>query len=63
MGLFFLIGWNLWQVGLDLRRAGEVSLTLQLPFYPVAFGVALCCFVECLVLAADIAKIVRGQYE
>jgi TRAP-type C4-dicarboxylate transport system permease small subunit len=63
MGLFFLIGWNLWQVGLDLRRAGEVSLTLQLPFYPVAFGVALCCFVECLVLAADIAKILRGQYE
>lgn len=63
IALFLLIGWNLWQVGLDLRRAGEVSLTLQLPFYPVAFGVALCCFTVSLVLAADIVKIFRGQYE
>ncbi|MDH7499744.1 MAG: TRAP transporter small permease, partial [candidate division NC10 bacterium] len=43
VGLFVLIGWNLIQMGMDLRRSGEVSLTLQLPFYPVAYGIGICC--------------------
>jgi TRAP-type C4-dicarboxylate transport system permease small subunit len=63
MGLFLLIGWNLIQMGMDLQRSGEVSLTLQLPFYPVAYGIGACCFVQCLVLLADILKVWRGQYE
>lgn len=63
IALFLLIGWNLIKVGMDLQQSGEVSLTLQLPFYPVAYGVAFSCFVQCLVLLADMAKIVRGEYE
>jgi TRAP-type C4-dicarboxylate transport system permease small subunit len=63
IGLFFLIGWNLIKMGMDLQQSGEVSLTLQLPFYPVAYGVAVSCFVECLVLLMDMVKIVRGEYE
>ena len=63
IALFALIGWNLVLFGLDLQRSGEVSLTLQLPFYPVAYGVAAACFVECLVLLADIVKLFRGLYE
>jgi TRAP-type C4-dicarboxylate transport system permease small subunit len=63
MALFFMIGWNLIKMGIDLQHSGEVSLTLQLPFYPIAYGVALCCFLQCLVLFCDILKIVRGQYE
>jgi TRAP-type C4-dicarboxylate transport system permease small subunit len=63
IGLFFLIGWNLIKVGMDLQQTGEVSLTLQLPFYPVAYGVAVSCFVQCLVLLADMLKIARGEYE
>ena len=63
IGLFFLIGWNLIKVGMDLQQTGEVSLTLQLPFYPVAYGVAVSCFVQCLVLLADLVKIFRGEYE
>ncbi|MGE5258876.1 MAG: TRAP transporter small permease [Hyphomicrobiales bacterium] len=63
IGLFFLIGWNLIKVGMDLHKSGEVSLTLQLPFYPVAYGLAVACFVECLVLLADMVKIFRGEYE
>jgi len=63
MGLFVLIGWNLIQMGMDLRRSGEVSLTLQLPFYPVAYGIGICCFVQCLVLLSDIFKVWGGQYE
>ena len=61
--LFFLIGWNLIKYGMDLQKSGEVSLTLQMPFYPVAYGVALCCFVQCLVLICDVIKIFGGKYE
>jgi TRAP-type C4-dicarboxylate transport system permease small subunit len=61
--LFFLIGWNLIKYGMDLQKSGEVSLTLQMPFYPVAYGVGICCFVQCLVLICDIVKIFGGEYD
>lgn len=61
--LFFLISWNLYKMGVDLQRSGEVSPTLQVPFYPIVFGVGAACLLQCLVLAGDIAKIFRGKYE
>jgi TRAP-type C4-dicarboxylate transport system permease small subunit len=61
--LFFLIGWNLIKYGIDLQKSGEVSLTLQMPFYPVAYGVGVCCFIQCLVMICDIVKIFGGEYE
>ncbi|MHB9099229.1 MAG: TRAP transporter small permease [Syntrophales bacterium] len=61
--LFFITGWNLFKYGWDLQRSGEVSLTLQMPFYPVAYGVGICCFVQCLVMVCDIMKIHGGKYD
>ncbi len=61
--LFIMIGWNLISYGMDLRKSGEVSITLQMPFYPVAYGVGVCCFIQCLVLLCDILKISGGKYE
>jgi TRAP-type C4-dicarboxylate transport system permease small subunit len=61
--LFVMIGWNLISYGMDLRKSGEVSLTLHVPFYPVAYGVGVCCFIQCLVLFCDILKISGGKYE
>ena len=61
--LFLLIGWNLMKYGMDLYKSGEVSLTLQMPFYPVAYGIGICCFFQCLVLLCDILKIRGGKYE
>jgi TRAP-type C4-dicarboxylate transport system permease small subunit len=61
--LFFLIGWNLIKYGIDLQKSGEVSLTLQMPFYPVAYGIGICCFIQCLVMFCDILKIFGGKYE
>jgi TRAP-type C4-dicarboxylate transport system permease small subunit len=63
VGLFFLIGWNLIKYGMDLHRSGEVSPTLTVPFYPVAYGLAIACFVQCLALVCDILKISGGKYE
>jgi TRAP-type C4-dicarboxylate transport system permease small subunit len=63
VGLFFVAGWNLIIVGMDLYHTGEVSLTRQLPFYPIAYGLAISCFVQCLVLICDIIKILGEEYE
>jgi len=63
IGLFLMIGWNLFLYGKDLYKSGEISLTLEMPFYPVAYGVGICCFIQCLVLFCDILKIFEGKYE
>jgi len=61
--LFFWIGFNLIHYGMDLRKSGEVSSTLHIPFYFIAYAIGICCFVECLVLFCDVVKIFRGEYE
>jgi len=63
IALFVLIGWNLIVFGMDLAKAGEVTPTRHIPFYPVLYGIGVCCLFECIVLLSDIVKIVRGEYE
>ena len=61
--LFAFIGYNLFHVGAGFRASGEVSATIKLPFYPVAYAVAVCCLLECCVFIFDIVRIWRGQHE
>jgi TRAP-type C4-dicarboxylate transport system permease small subunit len=61
--LFAVIGWNLFIYSNKLMASGEVSLTIQLPFYPFSYGVGVCCFLQCLALICDIPKILGGTYE
>ena len=61
--LFVIIGYNLFLIGSEFHTSGEVSSTLKIPFFPVAYGVGVCCFLECCVFIFDIVKIWRGQYE
>ena len=65
LGICFycLGGWYLIKMGLSLREVGEVSLTLKMPFYPVAFGLGFSFFVQSFVLLCDIIKVLRGEYE
>ncbi|MBI5521176.1 MAG: TRAP transporter small permease [Desulfarculus sp.] len=56
VGLFAIIAWNLFLMGNDLLDKSEVSLTLHLPQYPLAYGIAFCCLVQCLVLITDLAR-------
>jgi len=63
LGLFAFIGINLFNVGARFHASGEVSATIKIPFYPVAYGVAICCLLECLVFVFDIFRIWRGDYE
>jgi hypothetical protein len=48
---------------MDLYRSGEVSLTLELPFYPVAFGLGVASFIQCIVLFVQILQVAGGKYE
>ena len=57
--LFAFIGGNLFNVAARFKASGEVSATIQIPFYPIAYGVAICCLLECCVFAYEIAKIWR----
>jgi TRAP-type C4-dicarboxylate transport system permease small subunit len=63
--LFALISWALFMKGHDLYKTGEVSLTLRVPYYPVAYGLSICSFVECVVLVSDILRIAftGGEHE
>ena len=63
IALFLIMSWRLISYGMNLHRVREVSMTLQLPFYPVAYGLGLAFLVQCLVLCCDILKIARGTYE
>ncbi len=63
LGLFAFIGINLFNVGARFHASGEVSATIKIPFYPVAYGVAICCLLECCVFIFDIVRIWRGEYE
>ena len=61
--IFIVIGYNLFSYATDLLVSGEVTPTRQIPFYPVVYGLGIACFVQCLVLIADITKVIGGKYE
>lgn len=57
--LFIFIGYNLFTVAAEFRASGEVSQTLQLPFFPVAYAVGICCFLQCFVFLLNIVNLWR----
>lgn len=63
MTLFLIIGWNLVKMGRDLQISGEVSLTLQFPFFYIVYGLGGVCLIQIFVLLADILKFLAGNYE
>jgi len=61
IAIFLVIAWNLWILGSDYSRTGETTLTLQFPLYPVAYGIAICCFIECLALFIELLEVGKQE--
>jgi TRAP-type C4-dicarboxylate transport system permease small subunit len=58
MAFFLLLGWNLFALGTNLYSKEEVSLTLHVPIYPVAYILGFCAFAEFFVLLSHLIKTV-----
>ncbi|MCX5830520.1 MAG: TRAP transporter small permease [Deltaproteobacteria bacterium] len=63
LALFVAIGYNMINIGARYHASGEVSPTIKIPFFPLAYAVAVCCFIECWVFLTDIVRVWRGDYE
>ncbi len=53
---FMILAWYLIKLGLSFSKAGESTLTLALPLYPVALVLGICSVVQCIVLVADLLR-------
>ena len=61
LAICLAIGWHLMKVGLDFYHKHEGSQTLQLSYYPIAYGLAGGFFVQCLANIAEIITLVLGE--
>ncbi|MBP1732035.1 MAG: TRAP-type C4-dicarboxylate transport system, small permease component [Deltaproteobacteria bacterium] len=57
--VFVILGWRVICLGQKFCKAGQISPILELPDYPVAYAVAVACFIECLVLLWTLVERVR----
>jgi TRAP-type C4-dicarboxylate transport system permease small subunit len=62
LGLFTLISWRLMAMAFMMYETKEVSMTVQIPFAPFAFGVAIGFILLALVILSDLVKLLlEGQ--
>jgi TRAP-type C4-dicarboxylate transport system permease small subunit len=57
---FIIIGWNVIRIGNHFLEAKQASPVLEIPEFPVAYAVGICCFIECLVLVLDLKQTSEG---
>jgi TRAP-type C4-dicarboxylate transport system permease small subunit len=58
---FVLLTWNFLKLGLHYANVGESTLTIGIPYYPMAYLLMFCCLVQCLVLISEILRIVFNR--
>ncbi len=63
IALFLWIAWNFVDMSLDLIKSKEVTPVFRLPYYPISFGLAFACIIQCLVFVSQIREIVGGRHE
>lgn len=55
-GLYFILAWQVAKYAIHMKGIGEVSLTMEIPFYPFIFGVAFGLLMLALVSLVDLLK-------
>jgi TRAP-type C4-dicarboxylate transport system permease small subunit len=56
VGIFAIVAWQCLVYGTDMRRCGEVSMSVYIPLYPFIYGVGFGCALLCLVTLVDLIK-------
>ena len=59
--VFHYCGLEFVRIGPSYSKAGEVTLTLKLPLFPIFYVVAFCCFIECLMLVVELTPSKQGS--
>ena len=59
--LFAFLTFECIRYGYELKTAGEMSLTLEWPFYPLLYGMSFSFLIVCGVLLVDIYEVVIGK--
>jgi TRAP-type C4-dicarboxylate transport system permease small subunit len=54
--LFIVIIWRVYMLGHSFQSTGQYSMTVYIPYYPFAYGVAIACIPVCLVLLVKFLK-------
>ena len=63
IALFLWISWNFVVMSLDLIKSKEVTPVFRLPYYPISFGLAFTCVIQCFPLLSQIMEIVGGRHD
>ena len=61
--LFIVLSWQSFTYGLSLKKAGEISSSAHIPFYPFAFVISLCAAVASLYFLNEILQLFMGRGE
>jgi TRAP-type C4-dicarboxylate transport system permease small subunit len=56
LGLFIVIIWRLFVLGLSYQNTGEYTATAYIPVYPFAYAIAIACIPVCLLLLLEFFK-------
>ena len=58
--LFAAFAWRTFFYGRNIARFGQVSPILEIPEYPLAYGIGACCIIVCAVLICDLIESLKG---
>jgi TRAP-type C4-dicarboxylate transport system permease small subunit len=63
LGLFIVIIWQLYELGRSFQSSGEYSMTIYIPYYPFAYGIAFACIPVFLILLVEFLKSLKKGVE
>jgi TRAP-type C4-dicarboxylate transport system permease small subunit len=63
MAFFLWMSWNFVGMSFDLIKSKEVTPVFRLPYYPLSFGLAFSCLIQCMTLVSQIMETVGGRHE
>jgi TRAP-type C4-dicarboxylate transport system permease small subunit len=61
IALFLVLVWQAMKLGAHMKRVGEVTPTLLVPFYPILYCMALSFLMLCLAISVNLINLWTGR--